>query len=499
MNESASSRHRSRPERTSSRRASEGRSRSLQPLEKITLAHVGGLILLATWFFGGGSITARWAISWWGTLGGLITIAALVTRRREPDDSARPLLWTLPVVAFNALVLASCLNPSFTEKFFEGESMLAHTGATRPALPSTAHSATSLQHLWLFDALYFSGLNLALVIRQRRALRGLLLFATANAMLLSVFGTLQKLTADGLFFGAVNSPNPRFFATFVYGNHWAAFIVLMVAAAGGLVFHYSKRDDGSSESKARIMGGVASLLLMAITPLICGSRAGTILVVLLLFGFGVRTLLRLWKRQRALGELAFLPLAGLVLCAALAVGGSIWLGREALRERWNDTREQFRGNPLQGRAELYRDTWRLVQDEPVFGWGLGNYGKVFMLVRPRPLEARRQYERSYFDAHSDWLQALAEVGGVGTGLLALSGALPLLSLRRRQLRSAVTSCALIGCGLVLLYATVEFPFANPAVAFTWWLCFFSAVQYARLQIPLLPKDPSTGEDPTAVA
>lgn len=504
MNSSSSSDHRSGRSRSelassSQRPPQGGRSRSLQPLETATVVHLGGLVLLSTWFFGGGSATARLWICLWGTLGVAITVFACITRRRAKDGSLRPLLWAWPVAVFNVLVLASCLNPSFSEKFLAGESLLAHTGAASTILPSTVHAATSLQHLWLFDVVYFSALNLVLVIRQRRALRGLLLFAATNGVLLAVFGTLQKLTSDGLFFGAIKSPNPRYFATFVYANHWAALVVLLVAAAGGLIFHYSKRDDGSSVSRARILLGVASLLLMGITPLIAGSRAGTLLVLALFMIYGLRTLFRIWKKRRAMGELAFLPLTGLLLCAVVGIGSSVWLGRTALRERWQDTQDQWRDGPLSGRAALYRDTWRLVKDEPVFGWGLGNYGKAFMLIRPRPLEARRQYERSYMDAHSDWLQALAEVGFVGTTLLGLSGLLPLLSLRKRQFGSTLTVYALIGCGLVLLYATVEFPFGNPAVLLAWWTCFFCAVQYARLQVqlPAKPSRPSSTRPATA--
>jgi uncharacterized membrane protein len=44
----------------------------------------------------------------------------------------------------------------------------------------------------------------------------------------------------------------------------------------------------------------------------------------------------------------------------------------------------------------------------------------------------------------------------------------------------VPAYLLAGCGLILLYATVEFPLGNLAVVLTWWVCFFSAVHYARL-------------------
>lgn len=450
--------------------------------EIVTLVHVGGLILLATWFFGGGSTWSRLLISSWGSLGLVITLTALATQGRANSTAAAalPIRWLWPVLAFNALVLASCFNPSFSIKTFEGEILLAHTGAAHAALPSTAHVATSLQNLWLFDALYFSAFNLVL-IRRRSRVRGLLLFACANAVLLSVFGTLQKLVSDGLFFGAVKSPNTRFFATFVYGNHWAAFVVLLVAATGGLIFRHMRRHDGSSSARSKTTLGVIGLLVMAITPFIAGSRAGGIMVIVLLSAFGMRVLFHSARRSHAPGMSRVLPVAGIVLCGMLIAGGAAWLGREALSERWNDTRHQWQGEMLSDRRELYRDTWHLVSEQPVFGWGFGSFGKIFQLIRPRPLEANRQYERSYGDAHSDWLQALAEVGFVGTTLIGLCAALPLLSLRSHGAQSTITIYALAGCALIALYAIVEFPFGNPAVVLTWWTCFFSAVQYARLR------------------
>ena len=57
---------------------------------------------------------------------------------------------------------------------------------------------------------------------------------------------------------------------------------------------------------------------------------------------------------------------------------------------------------------------------------------------------------------------------------------PLLRLRARHLASALPCYLLGGCALLLLYAWIEFPFGNLAVNLTWWLCFFCAVQYARL-------------------
>ena len=67
-------------------------------------------------------------------------------------------------------------------------------------------------------------------------------------------------------------------------------------------------------------------------------------------------------------------------------------------------------------------------------------------------------------------------------LIVLMGVVPLTSLWRLGPPGAVSGYLLAGCGLLALYAVVEFPFANPAVMETFWLCFFTAVRYHKLTL-----------------
>ena len=89
--------------------------------EIATLAQVGVLLLFASWAFGGGTDWARRLLSCWGSLGALITLAAALHFRRHADHRLRYLRWLWPIAAFNVLVLVSCLNPSFSERFFAGQ------------------------------------------------------------------------------------------------------------------------------------------------------------------------------------------------------------------------------------------------------------------------------------------------------------------------------------------------------------------------------------------
>ena len=193
-------------------------------------------------------------------------------------------------------------------------------------------------------------------------------------------------------------------------------------------------------------------------------------------------------RSSILTSLAY-PVLLLLITIAVVVflvglGGIYLLGRPVIETRVNKTREQIeeirlRGN-LGGRAQLYADTWRMAREKIWFGWGLGSYGTVFQIYNQQV--SVEGWEPFYAQAHSDWLQALAEVGLVGTVLIVLMGIVPLMSLWPLGPPRAVPGYLLAGCGLLALYALVEFPFANPAVMESFWLCFFTALRYHKLTL-----------------
>jgi hypothetical protein len=252
--------------------------------------HVGVAAIFAAWAFGGNAAWSRTLLAWWGSLSVLITLAAIDSRHERRPGALRimlhPLRWLWPLALFNVLVVASACNPSFRELATSTGPVLVRS-AEIAWLPSSARPGLTLRALWLFDGIYLTCFNLALVIHQRRALRGLLLVLGASALALSIFGTLQKLAgADGLYFGLVKSPNPVFFASFIYHNHWGAFILLMIAACLGLVWHYSRRSGREYRNfwhSPAFVGLVLVFFLVATIPL-SASRSSSLLAILLLGG-----------------------------------------------------------------------------------------------------------------------------------------------------------------------------------------------------------------------
>ncbi len=469
--------------------------RSLSPLEKLVLGHFGVLLVFTSWAFGGQAPWVRQIIAIWG-VGGVFLFAAAC---RSTDSARRArfhpaVRWLWPLLLYDVLVGLSCLNPGFSEIVIAGEPSLVLANPN-PWLPSSARPLMALRELWQFNAFVLVGFNLYLGLQSRRAIRIALLLSGGNAVALAVFGTFQKLSgAAGLWFGLVPSPNPKFFSTFIYHNHWGAFTVLNAAVCLGLLSHLVRRTRGRELGRSPISLGVLALLLLAATIPLSASRSCTVLLGGLLAGALVHGLARVIRHRRARRESAVAPVVGIVLAILLAVAAIATLGREVIAQRVQVTSEQLAAfaqeETLNSRLTLYRDTWRMAEAKPWFGWGLESYAHVFRIFNSQRAAELWVWIPFYSEAHNDWLQSLAEVGFVGTGLLALLVLLPLRAVGWRQVQSFLPRYLLAGCVLVLLYAWVEFPFANPAVMLTFSATFFSALRYANLDLRAQQEDAS---------
>ena len=459
-------------------------------MEAAVAVQAAGFAVGASWAFGGNADWVRTPLAAWGTIGFGLTCLMVLTARPAAPLRRRALAWSWPILALNALVALSCLTPGLKAMAFRDEILLVPIRVSW-LVPSTTRVDVALQALWLLDGVYFSGLNLALGVSRRRTLHLVFAGLGANAVLLAIFGTVQKLVgASGLYFGAIASPQPAFFASFVYDNHWAAFALLSLAGLTGLVLHSLGRKGAGLFQGPAFGGGVAAALI-AITIPLSGSRAGTLLLLCLVViaaARGLRRSLRALDRSAGGAPAAAAIAVGLAVAVA---GGSWWLAGDTIEARAAKTREQvfaaWTGGGLGSRSVLYRDTWRMAGDRPLFGWGMASYPIVFPLYNSQESRIDR-LPVIYHDAHSDWLQSLAELGFVGTALLGAAVAIPALSLRGLRLPT-LSFFLLCGCLLIGAYSWVEFPFGNLAVVVAWWLSFFGAIRYADLCGSAAPAPP----------
>ena len=454
---------------------------TLTLLERLTIVQASVFVIAATWAFGGQAEWVKGPLAAWGTLGAFIAMAAML--RPSPGASYLHVVVTLaPLVAFNAIVLVATTNPALREIHFGLETSLAIVGG-RPDRPSSALPEAARTALWHLDAIWVSCYNIYLVVRHRRALRLLTLIAIMNALALAVFGTAQKLLgATGIFFGAVPSPQKYFFASFVYHNHWGSFIVLMMGGCVGLTWHFFRRRESRDFFHSPASGGLVTLLLLAATVPLSASRSCTVISAFILAGAFLHFALYLARARRRYNESVVLPIAAAAVAAGVAIAAIVYLGRDTIAVRTALTREQLQqarsAAVKNSRIQLYEDTVHMGDQKPWFGWGMASYPHVFVFYNTRQsVDGLPVY---YHDAHSDWLQAYAEHGLIGTALLGASAIIPLVMSRRKIFNNSLSTYLLAGCAVVVLYSWVEFPFGNFAVVLSWWFCFWIAIQYSRL-------------------
>lgn len=460
----------------------EGKATATGRLEKIAVIHVGLLAIFSMWAFGGNAGWARTVIMIATVFAPVLSLWFIAHSYQPLREGRRMGRFLWPLFLFASFVIAGCFNPSFRPIAFDQDTLFIQQAPRFNWLPSTVNPGHTLNALWFFAGIYWSCLNLLLIVRQRRALRVLLVGLGINVVGLAIFGTLQKLDGStGFYFGRLWSPQPAFFATFIYHNHWGAHAVLMAGAMLGLIFRQWKRQAARDFFHSPLPGGVLALLLLAASIPLSSSRSCTVLIVVLLLIAFVHAMKKLTAASHAGRSVR----VGLFLVAVLVSAGAIYqLGRPVIDARMGNTIEQVNVARQAGQADsrlvLYRDTWRMAEARPAFGWGMGSYALIFQKIY-NSQTAIDHLPLIYLDAHSDWLQALAELGFVGVFLIALTGLVPLAQLSARHLRSPLIAYLLGGCTLVLLYAWVEFPFANGSVVIAFWLCLFTAVHDSRLR------------------
>ncbi len=454
----------------------------LRPLERVVAAHAALFVIGVSWAFGGNADWVRTPISIWGSIGMLLTVVILSGKATRAGVLPNTVRWCLPILAVNVLVLVSCLNPGMKVLSFGAEKYLV---PLRLAwwLPSAARPELALRALWLFDGLYFSCLNIALCISQRRVIRTLLGIAVANALALSVLGTAQKLVGStGIYFGSVKSPQDYFFASFVYDNHWGSFIILMMGACLGLILRHLWRPGDGSLLKGPALTALVAAFLIGISVPLSGARACTILLGIMMVAALVKGAPLASKALQASGIRPAGVNIGLAALLAAASWGAWVLTGDVINARVSKAREQIAAAWAQGglgaRAVLYNDTWRMAKARPLFGWGMGSFPTVFSLYNTQVPKGDR-IPVVYHDAHSDCLQSISEIGFAGTLLIGAAVLLPALATLRKR-KTPIPYFTLTGCALVAAYALVEFPFGNVAVVLSWWFCFLCATQYLRL-------------------
>ena len=134
----------------------------------------------------------------------------------------------------------------------------------------------------------------------------------------------------------------------------------------------------------------------------------------------------------------------------------------------NDRLFSFSGN---GRPELWGTAWDLAQAQPLLGSGAGTFERYWLQHRPTDLKVR--------DAHSLYLETLAELGPVGMAVLLAALALPVAAAIRAR-RHPLVPAALGAYVAYLVHAGVDWDWEMTAVTLAALLCGAACLLSARL-------------------
>ena len=275
------------------------------------------------------------------------------------------------------------------------------------------------------------------------------LFFTVFGFSVALFAIVQQFIPNGKIYWVLpNQSGWPFFGPYINHSHYAGLMEMLVPFP--LVFamtHVWRRPT-------RVLFGFAALI-MASTIFLSQSLGG-----ILAFGGEALIMTALLARRRRSRQ-------GLVWLALLLVFLAAWL--IALRPVGLVERLTALKNPMDKadagmRVVIVKDSFRMVRQRPLLGWGLGTFATVYPSFRSFYSELEVNEE------HNDFMQLLVETGVAGFALMMLFLVLVyrtgMRSIEhwRRDPRASITMAALIGCTGLLIHGLSDFNLQIPANA-----------------------------------
>ena len=271
-------------------------------------------------------------------------------------------------------------------------------------------TATALLIFAGYAAVYFL---VTQTVRTRRQVGRLVRALLATGAFLAFLGLLDHLTGETWLLRWREHPfAARLSATFVNPDHFAAWLVMLMALGlGWLTGRASGGRRGPSlaqrlsvrhlrEQAARRHLPLLGVVVMGVALIFTLSRGGLVnLVAALLSLLGMLVAVRRVRPS--------LVTTGVLLIAVLAYGG--WIGFDPLLARLSAT-----SHGIAHRLTQYVASLALLREFPVLGVGLGGYREIY--VRHQPA-AHQPGLVSYPFAHNDLLQLGLELGPLGVALV----------------------------------------------------------------------------------
>jgi O-antigen ligase len=246
---------------------------------------------------------------------------------------------------------------------------------------------------------------------SRRQIKFLMISILTLGVFESLYGLVQYL-GDYDFIWNFEKITYRGLATgtLINRNHYALLMNLIICTGVGFLFYRSKRilrmpklflrNAISNPGSAKLLCIILIVALMGVALVFSMSRMG-IVAMLCSVGviIGATSVTEPGRRGAVIGTLILAAVLGLAL----------YTGVDPVIARYENVGIERRS--AQDRVALWRDAWTMIEKNPVFGQGLGSFQWTY------PAYERVEPDTPAKYAHSDYVQAVAEVGLVGLLLI----------------------------------------------------------------------------------
>lgn len=246
------------------------------------------------------------------------------------------------------------------------------------------------------------------------------------------------------------------FGPFVNRNHFAGFLEMGVALAGGLMIGRVAKQVWLAVYGSCALAMCAGIGLSASRGGVLALAASIVFLVLI----AIPTFFHSREQGKARRAGMLIRSAAALLIGAGAILGAIFLvGSEGLVANFSQLQAETQGELPASERFSRRDIWRatteMIKDHPVTGVGLGAF--QFAYTRYDQSSGIQRVEQS----HNDYLQIVADGGFIG-GFIALvfvvllfARGVSTLQTHNRQKRAVVMG-ALAGCFAIAVHSFVEF-------------------------------------------
>lgn len=368
-------------------------------------------------------------------------------------------LLTAPAWAIALQFTAGVLQNPLLESDIKG-SVLVTLNSINQWLPVSTTTQTTWITVLGFCSIYLVAVSLFIVPKSRSFFERTLPWLCLSAVIVALFGYLQK--ALGLENALFTEGTGRgdFFALFPYDGHWAAFAILWSSTCVAMALLSTRYDDSGDFLHSTGPWYLTGATLLGASGFLVQSRWPAAILLLSFAFLLIIVAVNFLSESRDKHRTAIALSSGLIGTAAFAAG----------------IFRIFQMSDQAASAEMLRHAAvEMFRDSPIFGWGMDSFARLAPFYADDLLLGARQDR-----ATSDVLQFLAEFGIFGC-ILPLAGFVYLLT---RYIRGKhdmrLTNHLLVGCFSVLVLALVDSPFMSPAVFLSFLIIFFSALRWADL-------------------